>query len=61
MSAQPPVPPCYDRKNKIDCPDRSGNCARSCTKWQQYEKARAAYYTQRRYEQQINDERYSGK
>ena len=33
--------PCFDKKTKTDCPDRSVGCSITCTKWAEYTKRRA--------------------
>lgn len=43
-----PPNPCYNPKTRTDCPDRCAGCARTCEKWAEYEKARAAVYENRR-------------
>lgn len=41
-------PPCFDRVNKIDCPDRHGGCAATCPKWAAYERYKKKNYAERR-------------
>lgn len=37
-------PPCYDRVNKIDCPNRAIDCRETCPRWKLYEEAKIIQY-----------------
>lgn len=39
--------PCYDRKNKIDCPKRESGCSANCKEWKEYETARNLSYLEK--------------
>ena len=39
--------PCFDRLNKIDCPERSENCHNDCPRWAEYVKDRDKEYQRR--------------
>ena len=36
--------PCFDEKNRQDCPRRHAGCAATCPEWAEYEKQRNAEY-----------------
>lgn len=40
-------PPCYDRVNKKDCPERCENCHADCPRWAEYVKDRDKEYRRR--------------
>lgn len=40
-------PPCYDRLNKKDCPERCENCHADCERWANYVKERDKEYIRR--------------
>lgn len=41
-------PPCFDRLNKRDCPERSENCHNDCPRWAEYVKERDKGYQRRK-------------
>ena len=49
------VPPCYDRKNNIDCPNRSTTCHGTCAKWNEYVEQRDQKYKERKDEVITNE------
>lgn len=42
-----PIPPCYDILNKVDCPNRTQTCHRTCKLWRDYEIDRDKEYDKR--------------
>lgn len=40
--------PCYDKKNKVDCPRRAVGCAVSCPEWKAYLERRESLYGSRK-------------
>lgn len=43
-----PPNPCYNPKTRTDCPNRCVGCARTCSKWAEYKKARDEVYENRK-------------
>lgn len=56
--ASGPESPCYDRKTKVSCANRSSVCRQSCEAWKEYERIKMEEYQARKEEHSKNDEYY---